>query len=122
MQVLYSPIMLVTTYLTAWWPDPKYPVYVLHSLSVFLGVHFAYLCYVWFLLCSHIGARQNMYNCVLLLLARGARVDFTNKAGDSPLDCCLVENNDCYVAINLNIQLKALVSNSRQRTQLILTK
>ncbi|XP_023727784.1 histone-lysine N-methyltransferase EHMT2 isoform X3 [Cryptotermes secundus] len=69
----------------------------------------------------HIGARQNMYNCVLLLLARGARVDITNKAGDSPLDCCLVENSDCYVAINLNIQLKAIVANPRERTQRILT-
>lgn len=71
---------------------------------------------------SHIGARQNMYNCVLLLLARGARVDITNKAGDSPLDCCLAENSDCYVAINLNIQLKAIVANPRERTQRILTK
>jgi ankyrin repeat protein len=71
---------------------------------------------------SHIGARQNMYNCVLLLLARGARVDIANKAGDTPLDCCLAENNDCYVAINLNIQLKAIVANPRQRTQRILTK
>ncbi|XP_069690124.1 histone-lysine N-methyltransferase EHMT2 isoform X2 [Periplaneta americana] len=69
----------------------------------------------------HIGARQNMYNCVLLLLARGGRVDVTNKAGDSPLDCCLSENNDCYTAINLNIQLKAIVANPRQRTQRILT-
>ncbi|PSN49961.1 hypothetical protein C0J52_08773 [Blattella germanica] len=69
----------------------------------------------------HIGARQNMYNCVLLLLARGARVDISNNAGDSPLDCCTVENNECYVAINLNIQLKANIINPRQRTQRILT-
>jgi len=44
MEVEYSLIILVTTFLTAWWPDPKYPVYVLHSVTVFLGVHFAYLC------------------------------------------------------------------------------
>jgi len=46
MEVEYSLIMLVTTYLTAWLPDPKYPVYVVHSLAVFLGAHFAYLCLV----------------------------------------------------------------------------
>ncbi|XP_021933678.1 histone-lysine N-methyltransferase EHMT2 isoform X2 [Zootermopsis nevadensis] len=69
----------------------------------------------------HIGARQNMYNCVLLLLARGARVDVINKAGDGPLECCLAVNNDCYIAINLNIQLKAIVANPREQTERILT-
>jgi hypothetical protein len=49
-------------------------------------------------------------------------VDVANKAGDSPIDCCLAVNNDCYIAINLNIQLKAIVANPRQRTQRILTK
>lgn len=63
-----------------------------------------------------------MYNCVLLLLARGARVDVINKAGDGPLDCCLAVNNDCYIAINLNIQLKAIVANPREQTERILTK
>ncbi|KAL1138787.1 hypothetical protein AAG570_008849, partial [Ranatra chinensis] len=57
----------------------------------------------------HIAARQGAENCVVLLLARGARVDMMNKAGHIPRDCVLDPNSYCYIAIDLNMQLRKLM-------------
>lgn len=64
---------------------------------------------------SHIGARQNMYNCVLLLLARGADVNIANNSGDTPQSCCHSQNNDCFKAISLNVELQALIKKTKKR-------
>ncbi|CAB3372667.1 Hypothetical predicted protein [Cloeon dipterum] len=69
----------------------------------------------------HIGARQDNYEVVLLLLARGAQVDSTNLNGDRPLDCCPVEGGDCWTAINMNVQLQALLANTQERTKRIVS-
>jgi len=74
------------------------------------------------LIFSHIGARQDSYEVVLLLLARGAKVDSKNLNGDRPLDCCPNEGSDCWTAINMNVQLQALLANTQERTQRILSK
>ncbi|KAF4527093.1 hypothetical protein B566_EDAN015366 [Ephemera danica] len=57
------------------------------------------------------GSDEN-YECVLLLLARGARVDARNVAGDRPLDCCPHPRTDCYTAINMNVQLQNLLTSN----------
>lgn len=67
----------------------------------------------------HICARQNMYGCVVLLLARGAHTDIKNSTGLCALSCC-VENSDSYNAIKLNMQLKAMTTKYRERTRKIL--
>nr|CAD7398639.1 unnamed protein product [Timema cristinae] len=69
----------------------------------------------------HIGARQNMYDCVLLLLARRARVDLKNTAGELALDCCVSESSECFKAISLNIMLRDIVVKTLERTVHILT-
>lgn len=70
----------------------------------------------------HIAARQNAYECVILLLARGARVDMHNRAGVLPLDCVVGAPNDTYTAIKLNVELRNLTLNVQKRAQKILTK
>ncbi|XP_059482836.1 histone-lysine N-methyltransferase EHMT2 isoform X2 [Neocloeon triangulifer] len=69
----------------------------------------------------HIGSRQDNYEVVLLLLARGAQVDAKNLNGDRPLDCCPTEGSDCWTAINMNVQLQALLANTQERTKRILS-
>nr|CAD7460688.1 unnamed protein product [Timema tahoe] len=69
----------------------------------------------------HIGARQDMYDCVHLLLARRARVDLKNSAGELALDCCVSESSECFKAISLNIMLRDIVIKTLERTVHILT-
>uniref|UniRef100_A0A1B6ECU3 Histone-lysine N-methyltransferase n=2 Tax=Clastoptera arizonana TaxID=38151 RepID=A0A1B6ECU3_9HEMI len=69
----------------------------------------------------HIAARQNVYECVLLLLARGARVDLHNRAGFLPIDCCMVNPSETYTAIKLNVELRALMLNVQKQSMRILT-
>ena len=58
--------------------------------------------------CRHIGARQDMYDCNVVLLARGADVTILNKNSESPLDC-VPPGGDSYSPIALNITLQATV-------------
>ncbi|KAG8225218.1 hypothetical protein J437_LFUL012693 [Ladona fulva] len=81
----------------------------------------------------HVAARQNNYEVVVLLLARGARTDLRNREGETPLDCCFppgesapAELDDSQLtdtarAIQLNVQLRALVESPLQPTPRILT-
>lgn len=61
-----------------------------------------------------------MYNCILILLTRGADVNLVNKSGESPLHCTRLEG-DCYNAILLNVQLQGLTSYDKS-FRIILTK
>nr|CAD7408268.1 unnamed protein product [Timema poppensis] len=69
----------------------------------------------------HIGARQNMYECVHLLLARRARLDLKNTAGELALDCCVSESSECFKAISLNIMLRDIVVKTLEPTVHILS-
>ncbi|BES93469.1 Histone-lysine N-methyltransferase [Nesidiocoris tenuis] len=60
----------------------------------------------------HIAARQAADNCVLLLLARGARTELVNKAGQTPRDCVINKDSYCYTAIDLNITIKKTVAST----------
>lgn len=64
----------------------------------------------------HVAARQQHYNCTLVLLLRGADIDARNSGGEVPADCC---SGDCLAAISLNQQLRPIFQN---RTRTILTK
>ncbi|CAB0002730.1 unnamed protein product, partial [Nesidiocoris tenuis] len=57
-------------------------------------------------------ARQAADNCVLLLLARGARTELVNKAGQTPRDCVINKDSYCYTAIDLNITIKKTVAST----------
>lgn len=74
------------------------------------------------ILYRHICARQNHYSCVIILLAQGARTDMKNTAGLLAVDCCINKPCDSYNAIKLNMQLKEISVNTRERTSIILTK
>uniref|UniRef100_A0A0A9Z5B7 Histone-lysine N-methyltransferase EHMT1 n=4 Tax=Lygus hesperus TaxID=30085 RepID=A0A0A9Z5B7_LYGHE len=60
----------------------------------------------------HIAARQGADNCVVLLLARGARVEMMNKAGQLPRDCVINKDSYCYTAIDLNMTIKKSVAST----------
>lgn len=67
----------------------------------------------------HIAARQNNYNTVLVLLARGADVSVANGIGETALDCS-GQNSLCYKAIALNFHLNSVAPAQAQK--IILTK
>nr|XP_018903035.1 PREDICTED: histone-lysine N-methyltransferase EHMT2 isoform X1 [Bemisia tabaci]XP_018903036.1 PREDICTED: histone-lysine N-methyltransferase EHMT2 isoform X1 [Bemisia tabaci] len=69
----------------------------------------------------HIAARRNHYDCVILLLARGALTNIKNKAGYSVLESCLVQPSNTHKALQLNAKLQELTSKVSERTQVILT-
>lgn len=69
----------------------------------------------------HIGARQDNYNSVLMLLARGADVDLMNKLGETALEC-VPQLGDCYNAIALNVHLLAVKDAPRKSQKVVLTK
>lgn len=50
-----------------------------------------------------------MYDCIILLMARGALTNVINKVSEAPLDCCKPYEK-CYAAISLNLHLQSLVS------------
>ncbi|XP_039289164.1 histone-lysine N-methyltransferase EHMT2 isoform X1 [Nilaparvata lugens] len=67
----------------------------------------------------HIAARQNAFSCVVLLLARGAKVDMHNRAGLTPLECCLDVESPAYKAIKLNLELRPHSSKARRPTKIL---
>ncbi|RZF40094.1 hypothetical protein LSTR_LSTR002497 [Laodelphax striatellus] len=67
----------------------------------------------------HIAARQNAFSCVVLLLARGSKVDMHNRAGLMPLECCLDVESPAYKAIKLNVELRPLSCKSRRPTKIL---
>ncbi|KAI5631911.1 SET domain-containing protein [Phthorimaea operculella] len=66
----------------------------------------------------HVAARQGHYACVIMLLARGARTDAENTAGEFPLDVCAREGQ-CYSAISLNMQMTVSVSEKLRKRRLL---
>ncbi|KAJ2946713.1 hypothetical protein O0L34_g12771 [Tuta absoluta] len=66
----------------------------------------------------HVAARQGHYACVIMLLARGARTDAENTAGEFPLDVCSREGQ-CYSAISLNMQMTVSVSEKLRKRRLL---
>lgn len=71
------------------------------------------------LIFRHIAARQAADNCVMLLLARGARTDITNKAGQLARDCVLLESSYCKTAIELSMKITSLVREAIQYPRIL---
>ncbi|XP_053601911.1 histone-lysine N-methyltransferase EHMT1 [Plodia interpunctella] len=67
----------------------------------------------------HIAARHGHYSCVVILLARGARTDVPNTAGELPLDVC-GEHENCRNAISFHIQM-AKISSKAGKYRLLCT-
>lgn len=64
-----------------------------------------------FFFSRHIGARLDMYDCIIVLLARGADVTLLNKNKESALDC-VPPGGDSYNPISMNITLQATVDST----------
>ncbi|XP_072935188.1 uncharacterized protein [Epargyreus clarus] len=64
----------------------------------------------------HIAAREGHYSCVVLLLARDARTDMENLAGELPVEVC---SGQCQAAISLNMQMKLAVKEKFARRRLL---
>lgn len=78
--------------------------------------------FIHFLFFRHIAARQHKYNCVLLLLARGARSDIKNKNGELPRDCSESPTSDIYKGITLNMEISSLLTRFQNRAPKIVSK
>ncbi|XP_049887933.1 histone-lysine N-methyltransferase EHMT1 isoform X2 [Pectinophora gossypiella] len=52
----------------------------------------------------HVAARQGHYACVVILLARGAKTDVENSAGELPVDVC---SGQCRATVSLHMQMTA---------------
>ncbi|KAF9410229.1 hypothetical protein HW555_010623 [Spodoptera exigua] len=65
---------------------------------------------------KHIAARQGHYACVVILLARGARTDIENAAGELPVEVCTAQ---CQSAISLNMQMTIAVKDNLPRFKLL---
>lgn len=57
----------------------------------------------------HISSREDHYNCVLLLISRGADLSIINKNNETPLDCAS-KNGLCFNPLKLNTQLQLALS------------
>lgn len=64
----------------------------------------------------HVAARQGHYACVVILLARGARTDVENSAGELPVEVC---SGQCQSAISLNMQMTIAVRDNVSRYKLL---
>ncbi|XP_068628498.1 histone-lysine N-methyltransferase EHMT2 isoform X2 [Battus philenor] len=64
----------------------------------------------------HVAARQGHYACVVILLARGARTDVENSAGELPVEVC---TGQCQTAISLNMQMALAVNEKPVRSRLL---
>ncbi|CAH0600851.1 unnamed protein product [Chrysodeixis includens] len=64
----------------------------------------------------HVAARQGHYACVVILLARGARTDVENSAGELPVEVC---SGQCQSAISLNMQMGIAVRENGPRYRLL---
>ncbi|CAM9664666.1 unnamed protein product [Lampetra planeri] len=69
----------------------------------------------------HIASRENHYECVVLLLARGANVDVRNKEGETPMECASVDST-VWLALQMNRKLREIVACRPARTERILTR
>ncbi|KAJ0180895.1 hypothetical protein K1T71_002980 [Dendrolimus kikuchii] len=64
----------------------------------------------------HVAARQGHYSCVVILLARGARTDVENSAGELPVEVC---SDKCQSAISLNMQMTLAVKDKFNKRKLL---
>ncbi|XP_075991037.1 histone-lysine N-methyltransferase G9a [Anticarsia gemmatalis] len=64
----------------------------------------------------HVAARQGHYSCVVVLLARGARTDVENSAGELPVEVCTAQ---CQSAISLNMQMNIAVRDKVSKYKLL---
>lgn len=64
----------------------------------------------------HVAARQDHYACVVILLARGARTDLENAAGELPVEVC---SGQCQSAVSLNMQMTIAVRDKVSRFKLL---
>ncbi|XP_026728846.1 histone-lysine N-methyltransferase EHMT2 isoform X2 [Trichoplusia ni] len=64
----------------------------------------------------HVAARQGHYACVVILLARGARTDVENSAGELPVEVC---SGQCQSAISLNMQMGIAMRENGPRYRLL---
>ncbi|KAJ8734342.1 hypothetical protein PYW07_014893 [Mythimna separata] len=64
----------------------------------------------------HVAARQGHYACVVILLARGARTDIENSAGELAVEVC---TGQCQSAISLNMQMTIAVRDNVSRFKLL---
>ncbi|KAL0276237.1 UNVERIFIED_CONTAM: hypothetical protein PYX00_003845 [Menopon gallinae] len=69
----------------------------------------------------HIAARQDKYNCVLLLLARGAKSDLKNKDGEYARDCSESPQSDIYKGITLNMEINNLLGRFQEMSPKIIS-
>lgn len=69
----------------------------------------------------HIAAREDRYNCVIVLLARGANVSLVNKNNETPLEC-LPEDGESYNVIALNLKLQAVAGTDLRNYRTLLSK
>lgn len=69
----------------------------------------------------HIAARQDQYAVSVLLLARGAKVNEVNAAGETVINCCPTEG-DTMNALRLNAKINELSEHMWEKTTKILTK
>ncbi|VEN36415.1 unnamed protein product [Callosobruchus maculatus] len=66
----------------------------------------------------HIAAREDRYNCTIVLLARGASISVLSKNNESPLDC-VPDGGDCYGPIALNVKLQAIIGSGDRHKPLL---
>lgn len=71
--------------------------------------------------CRHIGSREDRYNCIVILLARGADVTLVNKNSETPLDCVPDGGESCKI-IALNVYLQGITCSEYGKRRNILTK
>lgn len=64
----------------------------------------------------HIAARQGHYACVVMLLARGARTDIENAAGELPVEVC---SGQCQTVVSLHMQMTIAVQDNLPRYKLL---
>ncbi|XP_063828660.1 uncharacterized protein LOC135078036 [Ostrinia nubilalis] len=64
----------------------------------------------------HVAARQGHYSCVVILLARGARTDVENSAGELPVEVC---SGACQSVVSLNMQMALAAKGQLRRGKLL---
>ncbi|XP_028169065.1 uncharacterized protein LOC114359033 [Ostrinia furnacalis] len=64
----------------------------------------------------HVAARQGHYSCVVILLARGARTDVENSAGELPVEVC---SGACQSVVSLNMQMSLAAKGQLRRGKLL---
>ena len=63
----------------------------------------------------HIALRQDNYECALLLVTRGARLDIANNQGQLPAHCLNNENSKASSLIQLGTTLQKLMNERKAK-------